>query len=103
MGALLFYQSTHGGSQGCCLQELFPGVTLHAPMHGWWQLSGVTCLEFAWSILVVERAQRDICEVTQYLLKDTGISGPLKFLLAQFHMKSLLPNKKRISNQERRC
>lgn len=38
--------------------------------------------------------------MTQYLLQAAGISGPLKFLLAQSHMKSLLPNKKSTSNQK---
>lgn len=38
--------------------------------------------------------------MTQCLLQAAGISGPLKFLLGQSHMKSLLPNKKRISNQK---
>ncbi|KAF4788782.1 hypothetical protein TURU_157565 [Turdus rufiventris] len=38
---------------------------------------------------------------TKFEPPDTGISGPLKFLLVQSYMKSLLPNKKRISNQKR--
>lgn len=39
---------------------LFPGVIRDVLTHGLWQPSGVVCPEFAWSILVMERASRDI-------------------------------------------
>lgn len=39
---------------------LFPGVIRGVLTHGLWQPSGVVCLGFAWSILVMERASRDI-------------------------------------------
>lgn len=66
---------------------------------------GSSVESFVWSLHGVSWSwrghQETLCEVTQYLLQDTGISGPLKFLLVQSYMKSLLPNKKRISNQKR--
>lgn len=100
MGALLFYQSTYRGSPGCCLQQLWQGAIpwCDPQWSNAWQ-------SFVWSLHGASWSwrghQETFCEVTQYLLLDTGISGPLKFLLVQSHMKSLLPNKKRISNQNR--
>lgn len=66
---------------------------------------GSSVESFVWSLHGASwswRGQQEtFCEVTQYLWQDTGISGLLKFLLVQSHMKSLLPKKKRTSNQKR--
>lgn len=53
-------EALEGAACSTCGRMLSPGVIHGAPMHGLWQLRGVICLEFAWSVLVMERAPRDI-------------------------------------------
>lgn len=53
-------EALEGAACSTCSRMLSPGVIHGAPMHGLRQLRGVICLEFAWSVLVTERAPRDI-------------------------------------------